>query len=136
MGKRKSASTETLRKFANLCDSRFMQRLEESGFKDAVKEFAQEATALLKTTSNFMRLYTLHDETHILNVMAWMEWLVGDVIEELSPIECALCVIAAYAHDLGMTLTKEEHAELLGSSDSVERIRYQQVIDGFVDEKY
>lgn len=128
--------SEKLRDLEGLKDSLFYQRLGGSGIQDFVEVFARKAAALLGRTSQYMPLYTLHDETHILNVLAWMEWLAGDAVEDLSPLECALCVMAAYAHDLGMTLTSKEHRELLSDGDSEERLKYRDFIDGFVDEKY
>lgn len=121
-------------KLTDLSQSRFVQRLGD--FKPSVETASKAAAELLKTVNASMPLYTLHDERHILNVLAWMEWLAGDVIEQLSPTECALCVLAAFTHDLGMTLTPTEHEDLCGTGDSPERRKFQQFRDGFAEEKH
>lgn len=56
--------------------------------------------ALLKTTRDYMPLYTFHDARHILNIVGWMDWLVEDE-EKLAPLEAALCLLSACTHDLG-----------------------------------
>jgi hypothetical protein len=49
-----------------------------------------------------------------------MESLVGpNGIEQLSELECALSILAAYTHDLGMTLTPEERANISTDADYV-----------------
>ncbi len=123
-------------RLTELAQSRFMQRLAGTALQPNVAAFAIEAAHLLGTINTNMPLYTLHDERHILNVLGWMEWLAGDVIEQLSSIECALCILAAYSHDLGMTLTRDEEAKYCGKEDSPEQRQYQQFLDGFVEEKH
>ncbi len=57
--------------------------------------------------------YTLHNETHLFNVLAIMERLLPEATRNhLSPLECALCILAAFTHDLGMALSDEEHRRL------------------------
>lgn len=52
--------------------------------------------------------YTLHDETHILNVLDAMGGLLGDRIEQLTVGEIELLILAACLHDLGMVYTEDE----------------------------
>lgn len=52
--------------------------------------------------------YTLHDETHILNVMDAMSGLLGDQISRLTVGEMELLILAACLHDLGMVYTERE----------------------------
>ena len=57
--------------------------------------------------------YTLHDDQHILNVLSLMDWLTPPaVMKQLAPLKCALCILAAYVHDLGMALSDEEYGKL------------------------
>ncbi len=60
-----------------------------------------------------MPQYTLHDETHFLNVLTIMDALLPDeVITRLGALDCALPIMAAFVHDLGMALPVEEHSLL------------------------
>lgn len=84
-----------------------------------------------------MPLFTLHNKRHILNVVGWMECLLGqEGIDKLTTPECALCLLAAYVHDLGMTLSEAEYREILGESSTSElRQSYLRHRDGFLDER-
>lgn len=52
--------------------------------------------------------YTLHDETHILNVLDAMGGLLGDRIDQLTVGEIELLILAACLHDLGMVYAEDE----------------------------
>lgn len=52
--------------------------------------------------------YTLHDETHVLNVLDAMAGILGNQIPKLSIGEMELLILAACLHDLGMVYTEEE----------------------------
>lgn len=52
--------------------------------------------------------YTLHDETHVLNVLDAMAGILGNQISQLSEGEAELLILAACLHDLGMVYTDEE----------------------------
>ena len=52
--------------------------------------------------------FTLHDETHIYNVMSNMLKLLGEHKQCLSRNECALLILAACCHDIGMAVSNEE----------------------------
>lgn len=106
-------------------DSQLWKRL-DSELKFKVTTVATSAAALLKTVVRHMPLYTLHDERHILNVVGWMDWLLEPVLQDLSPLEGALCLLSAYTHDLGMALPFEEHERLANGADpSFQRFRDQ-----------
>lgn len=79
-----------------------------------VKSASEKAAQLLSTVVRDMPLYTFHNERHILNIISWMERLLGGNkgIDFLSPLECAIAILAAYTHDLGMTLSESEREEL------------------------
>lgn len=57
--------------------------------------------------------YTLHDETHVLNVLDAMAGLLGDQISRLTAGELELLILAACMHDLGMVYTDEERQSWL-----------------------
>lgn len=73
-----------------------------------IKNVYEMAAANLKGVSQEFRNYTLHDETHVLNVLDSMGGLLGDWIEQLTVGEMELLILAASLHDLGMVYTKEE----------------------------
>jgi len=62
-------------------------------------------------------MYTLHDETHICNVMRLMASLLGNDLEKLSRDETALLVLAACCHDIGMSYSDNEKEELFTDID-------------------
>jgi len=53
---------------------------------------------------------------------------------KLTPLECGLCLLAAYTHDLGMALSIEEWQALYGDEDTPERRRYLAFRDGCGEE--
>jgi len=111
-------------------DSRFWQRLSRfdnddyKGDRQAVRDLIAhvskvigQSDLILDQVSRFLTQYTLHNRRHILNVLAIMEALTpDDVLQQLTPLECALSILAAYTHDLGMAVTDEELRELLGQA--------------------
>src|SRR5580704_5088227 len=71
-----------------------------------------------------MDTFTMHDRTHGLKV-AHLMWQILAPTRRLSltPPEIALLVLAAYLHDVGMALTKQERVERLRpSSDLWEKL--------------
>ncbi|QOY88538.1 ATP-binding protein [Paludibaculum fermentans] len=84
-----------------------------------------------------MPLYTLHTERHVLNVIGWMDWLTTDCIDELSAIDCAVLLMAAYTHDLGMAVSHKQYQELMDDAEShtPEWIEFQKFLDGYAEHK-
>ncbi len=83
---------------------------------DALVKFAFDRA---KTIRDTFPLYTLHDDTHIVNVMDTMILLLGDKIEEASREEIAMLILSACCHDLGMSYSKEERDAALKDRDSI-----------------
>ncbi len=73
-----------------------------------IKNVYEMAAANLKGVCQEFRNYTLHDKTHVLNVLDSMGGLLGDWIGRLTVGELELLILAASLHDLGMVYTKEE----------------------------
>lgn len=67
-----------------------------------------DATNYLKDVRRTFENYTLHDQTHILNVIDAMGGLLGDQVNSLSIGELELLILSASMHDLGMVYTDEE----------------------------
>ena len=101
-----------MRQLKSLCESKLFQRITGSSLKAIVESAARDSAALLGTVDVNMPLFTLHDERHILNVISWMETLLDVSDIQLGQFEGALCILAAYTHDLGMTLDFAERTAL------------------------
>jgi hypothetical protein len=68
-----------------------------------------ELSSRLKAIPTLMPEYTLHDEVHSLRVTSLMWRLMPARVRRLlNPIEIALLIFAAYAHDQGMVMEKDE----------------------------
>lgn len=80
----------------------------ESARADWVKEVCKAAAIYLQDVRQTFQNYTLHDETHIINVLDVIGGLLGDQISNLTEGEAELLILAASLHDLGMVYTKEE----------------------------
>ncbi len=81
-----------------------------------ITEMCDNAITLVKTIRDTFPDYTLHDEKHICNVINWMELLLDDPgIERLSEGECAMLILAACYHDIGMCYTEEQRKKELKS---------------------
>lgn len=61
--------------------------------------------------------YTWHNRRHALNVVQIMDDLLGDFVPRLQPMECALLLICAFMHDIGMALTPNERELLFETHD-------------------
>lgn len=72
--------------------------------------------------------YTLHNGTHLFNVLSIMEELLPEeTLRQLTPLECALCILAAFAHDLGMVMLDEDvrkYQETTGTPENQEWLRH------------
>lgn len=86
-------------------DTRISSDRERSNW---IKKVYETAVVYLKDVRQTFINYTMHDETHILNVMDAMGGLLGDCIDKLTVGEIELIILAACLHDLGMVYTEEE----------------------------
>lgn len=73
-----------------------------------IKKVYETAVVYLKDVRQTFINYTMHDETHVLNVLDAMGGLLGDCISNLTEGEIELLILAASLHDLGMVYTDEE----------------------------
>ena len=90
-------------------------------YLSAIRGICNDAIALSKTIRDMFPLYTLHDETHICNVMHLMVKLLGNDMEKMSRDEAAMLVLAACCHDIGMSCSETQMQELLEDRDRLER---------------
>lgn len=75
-----------------------------------MRKVYETAVINLKEVAQEFRNYTLHDETHVLNVLDAMGGLLGDWTEKLTAEEIELLILAASLHDLGMVYTEDDKA--------------------------
>ncbi len=107
-----------------LKESKIWKRLEqkcadygEFGELGSIQKLCDDAAALSNTIRDTFPRYTLHDETHINNVLRWMEQILGDDgVDKLSEGECAMLLLAACFHDAGMCYTEEQRNKELQSA--------------------
>ena len=79
------------------------------------------AVEQLKLVPRTFPNYTLHDETHILNVIYAMGGLLGDHVLNLSINEVELLLLAAALHDIGMVYTDEDKADAFADERQCKR---------------
>lgn len=73
-----------------------------------IKEVYESAVTYMLDVRVTFGNYTLHDETHILNVLDAIGGLLGNQIERLTAGEIELLILSACLHDVGMVYTDEE----------------------------
>lgn len=89
---------------------------------EAVCEFAKVRASMIRDT---FPMYTLHDETHICNVMRLMTNLLGpEGVQCLTRDEAAMLILTACCHDIGMSYSNEEKKNLFDDLD-----RFNQYLD-------
>lgn len=82
-----------------------------------LEKLCDDAFALMKTVRDTFPTYTLHDETHLNNVILLIEQLLGNKgIKQLSSGECAMLLLAACYHDIGMCYSPEQKQTELTSN--------------------
>ena len=87
----------------------YFARLPEGDSRSAwVHQVYDSSAAYLKDVRLRFQNYTLHDETHILNVLDAMAGILGDQISQLTVWEVELLILSACLHDLGMVYTDTE----------------------------
>lgn len=84
-----------------------------------VHQIYEAAVIYLKDVRRIFPNYTLHDETHVLNVLDAIAGILGDQIAQLSRGEAELLLLAACLHDLGMVYTQEEAEQCFGDKKQV-----------------
>lgn len=86
-------------------------------YLSGIKKICSFGIERAKTIRDTFPLYTLHDESHICNVLRIMGRLLGDRTDKLTRDEAAMLILAACCHDLGMSYTDEEKQALLEDPD-------------------
>ncbi len=76
-----------------------------------VRQVYDDSIIYLKDVRRSFPNYTLHDETHVLNVLDAMAGILGNQVSQLSTGEAELLILAACLHDLGMVYTETEEKQ-------------------------
>ncbi len=75
---------------------------------DLVHSAAEYCQNKLKTVVRYMPSFTLHDETHVFNILGLMDRLIPEPSKsELSAPEIVLLILSAFFHDIGMAPDEE-----------------------------
>lgn len=83
--------------------------------EEAFKSACEQLKAVRDTFDN----YTLHDETHVLNVLDAMAGLLGDQVENLTAGESELLILSAAFHDLGMVYSEQDIVSCVNDEDKL-----------------
>ncbi len=88
-----------------------------SEYISAVKKICKFGIERAETIRDTFPMFTLHNETHICNVMQLMADLLGDDLDKLTRDETAMLIMSACCHDIGMSYSDEEKEELFNDVD-------------------
>ncbi len=115
--------------------SLFCQRLKElsdcnirlQNLRTATESLVSQSEAISGQIVRHLPQFTLHDRTHLWNVLGFMEELAGgsERISNLAAGDCAMAVWAVFIHDLGMVLEAGDLAAL----DAVDQ--YDSCLEGY-----
>lgn len=89
-------------------------------YLSAVKLVCDFGVDRAKAIRDTFPMYTLHDETHICNILRIMEQLLGDGADKLTRDETAMLILAACCHDVGMSYSEQEKEALLQDRDRLD----------------
>lgn len=106
--------------YAKLVETKLWKYYEgksDDSHRQWIRDVYNNAIKQLSTIRDTFSNYTLHDETHVINVMESMAGLLGDQINMLTVGETELLILAACLHDIGMAYTPEEKAKWLKKTD-------------------
>ena len=87
---------------------------------------ASNALALLDKYYVAFPKYTLHNNQHQYNVLRLIGEILGDQIQNLSSLECAIIILTVIYHDIGMIFSEDELA----------KIEQEESFQIFLDENY
>ena len=92
-----------------------------SEYLSAIKFICNFGVDRAKTIRDTFPLYTLHDETHICNVLRIMAQLLGPSIDKLNRDEAAMLILAACCHDVGMSYSAQDKQDVLQDKDRLDQ---------------
>lgn len=92
-----------------------------SDYITGIKEICNFGVERAKTIRDNFPMFTLHDETHICNVMQKVVELLGNAANDLSRDETAMLILAACCHDIGMSYSDKDKEELFADIDRLNK---------------
>lgn len=92
-----------------------------SEYLSAIRSICNFGVERAKTIRDTFPLYTLHDETHICNVLRIMAQLLGPSIDKLNRDEAAMLILAACCHDVGMSYSAQDKQDVLQDKDRLDQ---------------
>lgn len=98
------------------------------GLASNVKSLCDEAVERMKSAYAYFPQYTLHDERHLFRTAELMFRILGPESDKLNDLEIALLLLAAFFHDQGMVLSREE-ASGLDTNDDFKMFHDDWVVD-------
>ena len=96
------------------------QRISDE-YMSAIKAICDFGIERAKTIRDTFPMYTLHDETHICNVLRIMVQLLGRHTDKLTRDETAMLILAACCHDVGMSYSDREKQEIFQDRDRLDQ---------------
>jgi hypothetical protein len=90
-------------------------------FLSGVETVCNFAISRALTTRDTFPNFTLHDETHVCNVLRLMSNLLGDRVECLETEEAAMLILAACCHDIGMSYSANDKQAILNDLDRLSK---------------
>lgn len=91
----------------------FVEKKPDTGNLANVEKLVEKAAGLLDRIIETFPTYTLHNRTHAENVIRIMGELLGkDGLEQLTDFECAVLILSAYFHDIGMVFSEKDKNNL------------------------
>jgi molecular chaperone HtpG len=88
---------------------------ELENIKKTVKTVVKNGSIISQRIIEILPHFTLHNETHFFNVLAFMEQLVPEsTMDKLCAVECALAILSAFTHDIAMAISLEEKNKITG----------------------
>lgn len=106
--------------FSRLKDSKFPCQKPELNeiMSETLKKYFDEAVNYMEKVKSIFKEYTLHDKTHILNVIDIMGRIIPDeTLEKLNCLEVFLLILSACFHDIGMYIEENDLSQLKSSKE-------------------
>ena len=90
-----------------------------------IKKVYKAATTYLVDVRRVFQNYTLHDATHIINVLDAMGGILGDQIANLTIGEMELLFLVASLHDLGMVYSETDELQYFNDQRICQKLLHE-----------
>ena len=134
-----------MKKLSGLDESKLFDQLNKAETNDAtarhqlagnVRWVVDHAQIISDQIVHRLPQYTLHNGTHLFNVLSIMEELLPEeTLRALTPLECALCILAAFTHDLGMVMLDKDVKKYQETTGTPENQEWRRHCDAYPEEQ-